>query len=238
MPSRTIAGAGAGLGADRRDVVLRHRGAELYRLRARPWTEVRREGRRRPSPRRPEVLELVRAGPTRTPAPGEVVIGVRAVTRRSHARRRGARPRRAVPREAPARSPAPTPPGVVLEVGAGVTRFAPGDRVVCTSTLFCGRCESCLRRNDERVHRAPRRRRARRRRRRRARRRAGGVGRADPRRRRLRAGRGDGRLLPGRLEPAALRRARRGRRHGARDGRRRRRSASPACSSPARSARA
>lgn len=34
--------------------------------------------------------------------------------------------------------------GVVTAVGAGVTAFAPGDRVVTSLTMFCGRCEPCV----------------------------------------------------------------------------------------------
>src|SRR5277367_690689 len=34
--------------------------------------------------------------------------------------------------------------GIVAEVGEGVTRFAPGDRVTFDSTVYCGSCEYCL----------------------------------------------------------------------------------------------
>ena len=34
--------------------------------------------------------------------------------------------------------------GIVAEVGEGVTRFAPGDRVTAPFILACGRCEQCL----------------------------------------------------------------------------------------------
>jgi L-iditol 2-dehydrogenase len=34
--------------------------------------------------------------------------------------------------------------GVVAEIGDGVDRFAPGDRVVLRSILACGRCDRCL----------------------------------------------------------------------------------------------
>lgn len=34
--------------------------------------------------------------------------------------------------------------GVVLAVGEGVTRVAPGDHVIACLSLFCGRCELCL----------------------------------------------------------------------------------------------
>jgi L-iditol 2-dehydrogenase len=35
--------------------------------------------------------------------------------------------------------------GVVTEVGSGVRKFKPGDRVTFDSTVFCGQCEFCLR---------------------------------------------------------------------------------------------
>jgi L-iditol 2-dehydrogenase len=35
--------------------------------------------------------------------------------------------------------------GVVAAVGAGVSRFRPGDRVTFDSTVFCGQCDYCLR---------------------------------------------------------------------------------------------
>lgn len=38
--------------------------------------------------------------------------------------------------------------GVVLEVGEGVTRFSPGDRVAINPTISCGTCEFCLRGDD------------------------------------------------------------------------------------------
>jgi S-(hydroxymethyl)glutathione dehydrogenase/alcohol dehydrogenase len=37
------------------------------------------------------------------------------------------------------------PAGVVLEVGAGVTEFAPGDPVIGCISAWCGHCEMCLR---------------------------------------------------------------------------------------------
>jgi NADPH:quinone reductase len=90
----------------------------------------------------PEVLELTE-WPDPVAAPGEVVIGVHAVTVGRTldvaARAHGADFHAKLPRV-----PGSDPAGVVLEVGAGVTRFAPGDRVVCTSTLYCGRCANCL----------------------------------------------------------------------------------------------
>src|ERR1700744_6287797 len=33
--------------------------------------------------------------------------------------------------------------GIVAEVGTGVTRVKPGDRVTFDSTIFCGRCDFC-----------------------------------------------------------------------------------------------
>jgi NADPH:quinone reductase-like Zn-dependent oxidoreductase len=90
----------------------------------------------------PEVLELC-DWPDPHAAAGEIVIGVRAVTVGRtldvEARAHGADFHAKLPR-----IPGSDPAGVVLEVGSGVTQFAPGDRVVCTSTLFCGHCEACL----------------------------------------------------------------------------------------------
>ena len=89
----------------------------------------------------PEVLELC-DWPDPHAGAGEIVIGVRAVsvgrTLDVEARARGADFHAKLPR-----IPGSDPAGVVLEVGPGVTQFAAGDRVVCTSTLFCGRCEAC-----------------------------------------------------------------------------------------------
>ena len=90
----------------------------------------------------PEVLEYGDWPAPRAGA-GEVVIGVRAVTVGRtldvEARARGADFHAKLPRV-----PGSDPAGVVVEVGRGVSRFAPGDRVVCTSALFCGHCPSCL----------------------------------------------------------------------------------------------
>lgn len=90
----------------------------------------------------PEVLEL-EEWPDPSPAADEVLIGVRAVTVGRtldvEARARGADFHAKLPR-----IPGSDPAGVVLEVGSAVSRFAPGDRVVCTSTLFCGVCGPCL----------------------------------------------------------------------------------------------
>ncbi|HEX4034962.1 MAG TPA: alcohol dehydrogenase catalytic domain-containing protein [Solirubrobacteraceae bacterium] len=89
----------------------------------------------------PEVLEL-EEWPDPTPAADEVVIGVRAVTVGRtldvEARARGADFHAKLPRV-----PGSDPAGVVIEAGSAVSRFAPGDRVVCTSTLFCGACAAC-----------------------------------------------------------------------------------------------
>lgn len=41
--------------------------------------------------------------------------------------------------------------GFVTDVGSDVTRFAPGDAVLCHSVVACGRCEPCRRRSSE-VH--------------------------------------------------------------------------------------
>jgi NADPH:quinone reductase-like Zn-dependent oxidoreductase len=90
----------------------------------------------------PDVLELCE-WPDPRAGEGEVVIDVRAVTVGRtldvEARARGADFHAKLPRV-----PGADPAGVVAEVGPGVTRFALGDRVVCTSTLFCGACEPCL----------------------------------------------------------------------------------------------
>jgi L-iditol 2-dehydrogenase len=59
-----------------------------------------------------------------------------------------------------ARSPRRTPPlimghefcGEVAEVGAGVSGYRPGDRVVVNSVISCGRCEEC---RDGRSHLCP-----------------------------------------------------------------------------------
>jgi NADPH:quinone reductase-like Zn-dependent oxidoreductase len=90
----------------------------------------------------PEVLELCE-WPDPQAGPGEVVVEVRAVsvgrTLDVEARARGADFHAKLPRV-----PGADPAGIVVEVGPEVSRFAPGDRVLCTSTLFCGRCEDCL----------------------------------------------------------------------------------------------
>lgn len=89
----------------------------------------------------PEVLEHTE-WPDPSPGPGEVLIGVRAVsvgrTLDVEVRRRGADFRVELPRVLGS-----DPAGVVVAVGEEVTRFAPGDRVAATSTLFCGECSFC-----------------------------------------------------------------------------------------------
>src|SRR3984893_12769854 len=117
-------------------------GGKLYRLGGRNggWHVVRAVVVRAHGG--PEVLEFCDQ-PDPHAGAGEIVIGVRAVsvgrTLDVEARARGADFGAKLPR-----IPGSDPAGVVLEVGPGVTRFAPGDRVVCTSTLYCGRCEACL----------------------------------------------------------------------------------------------
>ena len=90
----------------------------------------------------PDVLELCE-WPDPHAGEGELVIEVRAVTVGRtldvETRARGADFHAKLPRV-----PGADPAGVVIEVGPGVSRFARGDRVVCTSTLFCGSCEACL----------------------------------------------------------------------------------------------
>ena len=90
----------------------------------------------------PDVLELCE-WPDPSAGEGELVMEVRAVTVGRaldvEARANGAAFHAKLPRV-----PGADPAGVVVEVGPGVMRFAPGDRVLCTSTLFCGACEACL----------------------------------------------------------------------------------------------
>jgi NADPH2:quinone reductase len=115
--------------------------AELYRL---ADADERESALRAVVVRRfggPEVLELCE-WPDPHAGPGEVVVGVRAVTVGRtldvEARTRGADFHAKLPRV-----PGADPAGVVVEVGDGVSRFAPGDRVLCTGALFCGRCDAC-----------------------------------------------------------------------------------------------
>jgi NADPH:quinone reductase-like Zn-dependent oxidoreductase len=90
----------------------------------------------------PEVLEYT-DWPDPEPGPEEVLIAVRAVsvgrTLDVEVRRRGADFHVSLPRVLGS-----DPAGVVAAVGERVTSFSPGDRVACTSTLFCGECEMCL----------------------------------------------------------------------------------------------
>lgn len=89
----------------------------------------------------PEVLELIDwADPV--PGPRDVLIGVRAVsvgrTLDVEVRQRGADFRAALPRILGS-----DPAGVVVALGDEVEDLAIGDRVVCTSSLYCGECEFC-----------------------------------------------------------------------------------------------
>lgn len=89
----------------------------------------------------PEVLELL-DWPEPEVGPGDVLIRVYAVTVGRtldvEVRARGADFGAPLPRILGS-----DPAGIVEAVGSEVTGFRPGDRVVCTSTLFCGRCAFC-----------------------------------------------------------------------------------------------
>jgi NADPH:quinone reductase len=89
----------------------------------------------------PEVLELL-DWPDPEPAPDEALVAVHAVsvgrTLDVEVRKRGADFRVTLPRILGS-----DPAGVVVAVGERVTEVAVGDRVVSTSTLFCGECEEC-----------------------------------------------------------------------------------------------
>ena len=89
----------------------------------------------------PEVLELV-DWPEPVAGPGEVLVEVHACSVGRaldvEVRRRGADFHVELPRILGS-----DPAGVVAAVGAGVRDLRPGDRVVSTSSLFCGRCEWC-----------------------------------------------------------------------------------------------
>lgn len=90
----------------------------------------------------PEAIELL-DWPDPEPRVGEVVMEVHAVTVGRtldvEVRRRGADFNVRLPRILGS-----DPAGVVRAVGDGVTAFSVGDRVVCTSSLFCGACHACL----------------------------------------------------------------------------------------------
>jgi NADPH:quinone reductase-like Zn-dependent oxidoreductase len=89
----------------------------------------------------PEVLEYL-DWPEPAVAPGEVLIRVHAVsvgrTLDVEVRKRGADFHASLPRILGS-----DPAGVVEAVGEGVERVGVGDRVVCTSTLYCGDCDYC-----------------------------------------------------------------------------------------------
>jgi NADPH:quinone reductase-like Zn-dependent oxidoreductase len=89
----------------------------------------------------PEVLEYL-DWPEPQAAPGEVLIRVHAVTVGRtldvEVRKRGADLHATLPLILGS-----DPAGVVEAVGDGVADFAPGDRVVSTSSTFCGECDYC-----------------------------------------------------------------------------------------------
>jgi len=88
-----------------------------------------------------EVLELV-DWPEPELGPRDALVAVEAVsvgrTLDVEVRRRGADFHVELPRILGS-----DPAGVVVEVGAETTSVRPGDRVVSTSTLFCGACAEC-----------------------------------------------------------------------------------------------
>jgi NADPH:quinone reductase-like Zn-dependent oxidoreductase len=89
----------------------------------------------------PEVLEYL-DWPEPHVGPQDVLVRVQAVTVARtldvEVRRRGADFHVTLPRILGS-----DPAGVVAAVGAEVTSVAVGDRVVSTSTVFCGRCDAC-----------------------------------------------------------------------------------------------
>ncbi len=89
----------------------------------------------------PEVLEYL-GWPEPEVGPRDVLIRVHAVSVSRvldvEVRRRGADFRAQLPRILGS-----DPAGVVAAVGDEVSAVEVGDRVVCTSTLFCGRCDFC-----------------------------------------------------------------------------------------------
>jgi NADPH:quinone reductase len=90
----------------------------------------------------PEVLEYL-DWPEPEVGPRDVMIRVHAVSIGRvldvEVRRRGADFRASLPRILGS-----DPAGVVEAVGPEVTSVSAGDRVVCTSTMFCGECRFCL----------------------------------------------------------------------------------------------
>lgn len=93
----------------------------------------------------PEVLEY---GEIEPPAvgPGQVLVGVKAVSlNRLDLFVREGWP--GLKLDMP-HIPGADASGVVLEVGAGVENVAPGERVAVNPTISCGRCEFCLRGQD------------------------------------------------------------------------------------------
>lgn len=89
----------------------------------------------------PEVLELL-DWPEPEIGPRDVLVQVHAVTVGRvldvEVRRRGADFRAQLPRILGS-----DPAGIVTAIGHQVTAFSVGDRVVSTSTLYCGACEYC-----------------------------------------------------------------------------------------------
>jgi NADPH:quinone reductase-like Zn-dependent oxidoreductase len=107
---------------------------QVYRLARVQAVVIRRFGG-------PEVLEQLE-WPDPEVGPRDVLIRVHAVTVARtldvEVRRRGADFHVTLPR-----IPGSDPAGVVAAIGPEVTGFAVGDRVLCTSTLFCGECPPC-----------------------------------------------------------------------------------------------
>jgi NADPH:quinone reductase len=89
----------------------------------------------------PEVLEYL-DWPEPEIGPGDVLVSVKAVsvgrTLDVEVRQRGADFRVRLPRILGS-----DPAGVVVSTGTAVTTVGPGDRVVSTSTLYCGGCAEC-----------------------------------------------------------------------------------------------
>jgi len=89
----------------------------------------------------PEALEYL-DWPEPHVGPRDVLIAVHAVSVGRvldvEVRKRGADFRVTLPRILGS-----DPAGIVTATGSEVTSFSPGDRVVCTSSLFCGECAYC-----------------------------------------------------------------------------------------------